>query len=179
MHYAIADFVLDIVQNSFEAGSRTVLLEMDETEAAWSIRIQDDGCGMNAEQKARALDPFYTDGHKHVHRKVGLGLPFLVQAVEQTGGSFSLESEPGVGTEVRFSLPKSSVDCPPSGDIPGLFKIALCYPGGHELRIVRKSPQDREGYELSRQELAQALGDLERVSSLDLLGDFLQSQEEP
>jgi hypothetical protein len=37
---------------------------------------------MTAEELQRALDPFHTDGIKHPHRKVGLGLPFLVQTAE-------------------------------------------------------------------------------------------------
>jgi hypothetical protein len=31
-------------------------------------------------------DPFFTDGTKHIKRKVGLGIPFLMQAVSLSGG---------------------------------------------------------------------------------------------
>lgn len=177
MHYAIADFILDITQNAFEAGSRHVELELDETGTEWAVRVTDDGCGMTALQKMRAMDPFYTDGTKHVKRKVGLGLPFLVQTVEQTGGSFSLDSEPGKGTEVRFAFPKGNVDCPPMGDISGLFAAVLCYPGERNVSILRRKPHDRDGYSLDRNELMEVLGDMERVSSLSMLRDFLESQE--
>jgi hypothetical protein len=178
MHYALCDFVLDIVQNSIEAGSCTVRLDFDESERRYSVRVTDDGCGMTESQKARALDPFYTDGTKHAKRRVGLGLPFLVQAVEQAGGTFSIESAKGLGTRVAFGFPKDNVDCPPLGDLTGLFRAALCFPGDHEMLISRKKPGRDEAYELTRSELAEAIGDLERVSSLVMLGDFLESQEE-
>ena len=38
---------------------------------------------MTDEELKKAVDPFYTDGLKHKKRKVGLGLPFMIQAVQQ------------------------------------------------------------------------------------------------
>ncbi len=178
MHYALCDFVLDIVQNSIEAASTLVRLDFDESELWYSVTVTDNGGGMTESQRRRALDPFYTDGTKHAKRTVGLGLPFLVQAVEQAGGAFSLESEKGSGTKVAFRFPKDNVDCPPLGDLAGLFQAVLCFPGDHEMSIARKKPGRDEAYELTRSELVEAIGDLERVSSLVMLRDFLESQEE-
>ncbi len=178
MHYALCDFVLDIVQNAIEAKASLVRLDFDESERWYSVTVTDNGVGMTESQRERALDPFYTDGVKHAKRKVGLGLPFLVQAVEQAGGDFSLESEKGSGTKVSFRFPKDSVDCPPLGDLAGLFQAVLCFPGDYEMSIVRKKPGRDEAYSVTRSELAGALGDLERVSSLVMLRDFLESQEE-
>lgn len=176
MHYTVGDYVLDIAQNSVEAGAGEILVELDESPSGTRVAVVDDGRGMSAEQKARALDPFYSDGTKHAGRRVGLGLPFLVQAVEQAGGSWSLESERGKGTRVIFDFPASSVDSPPMGDVSSLFLSLLCLPGGHEMRIRRRGP--RGGYELSRRELSEAVGGLELGSSLAALKEFLVSQEE-
>jgi len=176
VHYALEDYVLDIAQNAVEAGAREVLVELDESPGGTRVAVVDDGRGMRAEQRARALDPFYTDGTKHAGRKVGLGLPFLVQAVEQAGGRWSLDSEPGRGTRVEFDFPASSVDSPPMGDLSSLFLSLLCLPGGHEMRIRRSGPRGR--YELSRRELSEAVGGLELGSSLAALKEFLVSQEE-
>jgi DNA mismatch repair ATPase MutL len=82
VHFTIGDYVLDIAQNAIEAGARTIVVELDEKADCTSVRVTDDGCGMSEDEKTRALDPFYTDGIKHKNRRVGLGIPFLVQAVE-------------------------------------------------------------------------------------------------
>ena len=185
MHYALCDYVLDIAQNAVEAGSREVRIEFVESEEAIDVLVSDDGRGMTAEERKRALDPFYSDGTKHARRKVGLGLPFLAQAVAQADGIWSLESERGRGTKVSFRFPKGNVDCPPVGDVPGLFLSALCLPGGHEMVVRRVKPAPAGGagggsseYELRRSELAEAVGGLERASSLSLIREYLESQEE-
>lgn len=176
MHFTIGDYVLDIAQNAVEAGAGEVVVELDETESGFRVAVVDDGRGMTAEEKERALDPYYTDGTKHAKRKVGLGIPFLAQAVEQAGGRWSIDSEKGRGTRVDFEFPASSVDSPPPGDLPSLLLALLCLPGGHEMLIRRSGP--RGEYELSRRELADAVGGLERASSLAALKDYLVSQEE-
>jgi len=175
VHYALGDYVLDITQNAVEAGSREVVVELVETEGGFRVAVRDDGRGMTRDERARALDPFYTDGTKHARRKVGLGLPFLVEAVELAGGSWSLESEKGVGTVVEFDFPSASVDSPPVGSVPDLIFGLLCLPGDHEMIVRRSGP--RGSYELRRSELADAVGGLERVSSLALLKEYLASME--
>ncbi len=175
MHYGLGDYVLDIAQNAVEAGPREVIVELGESAEGFRVSVADDGRGMTADEKERALDPFYTDGTKHAKRKVGLGLPFLAQAVELAGGSWSIESEKGSGTRVEFGFPAASVDSPPAGDIPSLLLCLLCLPGGHEMIVRRSSP--RGSYELRRSELSEAVGGLERASSLALLKDYLASME--
>jgi hypothetical protein len=175
VHYELGDYVLDIAQNAVEAGAREVTIELEESEEGIRAVVRDDGCGMTTEQRARALDPFYSDGTKHAGRKVGLGLPFLVQAVELADGRWSLESEPGKGTEVEFAFPAESVDSPPAGDIPSLILGLLCLPGDHEMVVRRSGPQG--SYELRRSELAEAVDGLERASSLALLKEYLVSME--
>jgi hypothetical protein len=175
MHYGLEDYVLDIAQNAVEAGPSEVIVELAESDALFHVIVSDDGRGMSVDEKARATDPFYTDGIKHARRKVGLGLPFLIQAVELAGGHWSIESEKGVGTKVEFGFPAASVDSPPVGDLPSLILGLFCLPGGHEM-IVRRSGK-RGSYELRRSELADAVGGLERASSLALLKDYLTSME--
>ena len=177
----MCDFILDIVQNAVEAGAGRVSLDLVEDDAALRVTVEDDGRGMSPEERRRALDPFYTDGTKHRGRKVGLGIPFLVQAVEQAGGRWSIDSEKGKGSSVSFVFPKGNVDCPPLGDVPGLFVSALCFPGSHEMAIRRRRTKTAGAaaldYELGRGEIAEAVGGFERGSSLALLREYLESQE--
>ena len=183
MHFSLCDFVLDVVQNSVEAGAKNIQLDFTEADGRISVRVADDGRGMSEEEASRALDPFYSNGTKHVGRKVGLGLPFLLQAVQAVDGEWSLESRKGVGTEVRFAFPADNVDTPPLGDVVGLFRSVLAFDGSYEMRIRRKRADGVDGagteYELCRSELEEAAGDLSEASSLILLGRFIESQEHP
>lgn len=108
--------ILDVAQNGIKAGARLVRVTLCKCPAKdeMTLSIADDGCGMDEETRQKALDPFYTSRST---RKVGLGLPFLQMAAELAGGSFALESEPGVGTEVRASFRLSHIDLAPLGDM--------------------------------------------------------------
>jgi two-component system, sensor histidine kinase RegB len=68
------------------------------------IGVRDRGHGMDAEVRARATEPFFTT--KEAGAGMGLGL-FLAQAVvDRLGGTLSLASEPGEGTEAVVELPR-------------------------------------------------------------------------
>ncbi len=183
MHASLCDFVLDIAQNSHEAGASHIKIDFIETEDELSVSVADDGSGMTEEELSKALDPFYTDGRKHAKRRVGLGIPFLIQALEMTGGRHELSSEKGKGTRFGFAFRLDNVDTPPLGDPAALFLAALTMDGDYELEIRRarsagagrgEGPLD---YRLSRSELREAAGGLNDAASIVLLRAFLESQE--
>ena len=176
MHWTLADLVTDITQNAVEAGAGTVELDVSESEKEFRFLVKDDGKGMTEEELKRAIDPFVTDGIKHPHRKVGLGLPFLIQTAEQSGGGWDIKSEKGKGTMVTAWFDTGNVDIPPTGDIPGMFRSILMFEGKAEI-ILRRKRFDEE-YEVRKTELAEALGGLEDTESLVLLGEYLRSLEE-
>lgn len=180
MHIFICDFLLDIVQNSFEAGSTEVFLTLEEDDTLLVCTVEDNGKGMDEDLQARVLDPFVTDGVKHTKRKVGLGLPFLVQATTACEGSFSLQSELGRGTKVTCSFPLNNVDTPPFGDLPSTLLALMSHPLADELVVKRTltTVKGEGGYELSKRELTDILGQLSTSGTLNLLKKFLVSQEE-
>ncbi len=108
--------ILDIAQNSVTANASLVEITVDENEKAdtLSVVIKDNGKGMSEEMVARVVDPFTTG---RTTRKVGLGIPLIKMAAENTGGSFNLESEPGVGTKLTAVFVLSSIDRQPLGDM--------------------------------------------------------------
>lgn len=108
--------ILDVAENSTRAGASVVTVTVDADFSAdqLTVIIQDDGCGMTAEQVERVTDPFFTS---RTTRKVGLGVPFFKYAAESTGGSFSIESVPGEGTTVTAVFILSHIDRMPLGDI--------------------------------------------------------------
>jgi len=175
VHFALADLLVDLVQNAAAAGSSQIVIVWDESGGTLRASVVDDGVGMSAEERARAMNPFYTDGKKHPLRKVGLGLPFLKQTAESVGGRFFLESVPGDGTTVGFQVPADHIDLPPCGNLVTAFVLALAAEVP-EVEITRIREERR--YLVRKSELAEILGGLETVEELGLLRQFVESQEE-
>ena len=175
MHYTLCDLFADLTQNSVEAQAKKISVEVTETEADITVYIKDDGKGMSKETLQKAIDPFYTDGVKHPKRKIGLGLPFLVQTANDTGGEWKIDSVEGKGTTVYCRFDTTNIDTPPVGDVPLFFRQILTFTGSYEMEIIRNKPGC--SYTIVRSELIDALGNLENAGSLSLLGDFLESQE--
>jgi PAS domain S-box-containing protein len=70
------------------------------------IVVTDDGCGMTAQIRRQAFDPFFTI-RRH-EGATGLGLHIVhSMVVERLQGHLTLDSEPGAGTTVRLVLPRS------------------------------------------------------------------------
>ena len=108
--------ILDIAQNSISAGASLteILVKENTTEKTLLIGIYDNGKGMSEEQVKNVQDPFFTT---RTTRKVGMGIPLFKLAAEQTGGSFTITSELGVGTRVDALFKTDSIDFTPLGDI--------------------------------------------------------------
>lgn len=176
MQLTIADYLIDIVQNSVEAGASLITLDIIEDGTILTFCIGDNGCGMSEDKLQRVRDPFFTDGTKHAHRKVGLGIPFLLQSVEATGGTLDIASKEGEGTSVHFTLDTESIDCPPFGDLPGAFRSLMIFEGEYELAIMHKI--GNKSCSVTRSQLVEALGSLNDAEALKLMKEFFISQEE-
>ena len=176
MHASVCDQLHDLVQNAIEAGASRINVHWVESGGWQEITITDDGCGMDRATIDRALDPFYTDGIKHRHRRVGLGLAFLKQMVEETGGELTLTSEVGVGTKICFRLDQAHVDVPPMGDVIRSLVGLMAFDGNYDLEVFREVGKNH--YKISRLALLEALGELESAASLLLMRDYIASQEE-
>lgn len=118
--------VLDVAENSTKAGATLVTITVDADFGAdeLTIMIEDNGCGMTPEQVEKVIDPFFTS---RTTRKVGLGVPFFKYAAESTGGSFHIESEPGIGTTVTAIFILSHIDRMPLGDINSTIHTLVVY----------------------------------------------------
>ncbi len=74
------------------------------------LEVNDNGCGMPPEVKARVFEPFYTTkftGH-------GLGLAAVLGIVRSHHGAIRVYSEPGRGTTFKLLFPAAEEGAPPS-----------------------------------------------------------------
>lgn len=112
----IAMNILDIAYNSIRAKATLIqILILDSIKQnIIEIKIIDNGCGMDQKNIARVCDPFYTT---RTTRKVGLGIPIFKESIEATGGTFTITSSLGSGTEVIGVFVKNHLDIPPMGNI--------------------------------------------------------------
>jgi two-component system sensor histidine kinase KdpD len=72
------------------------------------ISVEDDGPGIEPEQQAGLFERFYRVRSDSDAPGVGLGLAIAKGIVEAHGGSIGIDSEPGSGTRVWFTLPHAS-----------------------------------------------------------------------
>lgn len=180
MHFTLCDLAADIAQNAAESGASVVEADLFETDREFRFRIVDDGKGMTEEELERAKDPFHTDGKKHPGRRVGLGIPFLIQTASQTGGGWDIRSRKGSGTTVEANFDLTNLDAPPVGDVPGLVRTVLLF-GGPSEAVIRRAYEGGRGktsYEIRKTEIEDVLGGLEDAGALVLLGRYLRSLEE-
>ena len=108
--------VLDVAENSVRSGATEIRIEIaeDEEEDLLTLRILDDGSGMDQATIERALDPFFTTKD---NKRVGLGLSLLSQAAEETGGRLTVESSEGKGTQITAVFHGAHPDMKPLGEM--------------------------------------------------------------
>ena len=165
--------VMDVAQNSVRAEASVVHITVTESDKddRLTIEIADNGCGMTQEQVQQVIDPFFTT---RTTRKVGLGVPLFKLSAEQTGGSFDIQSEKGVGTTTTASYVKSHVDMTPLRDINSTVKILIqCNP---QIDFVYTCTTDNGSFTLDTRELREVLGDvsLDTPDVLLWIGDYLE-----
>ncbi|MFP4162582.1 MAG: sensor histidine kinase [Chitinispirillaceae bacterium] len=175
MHRTVSDYIVDLVQNSIEARSSMVKVEISQESEHIKVYIKDNGTGMDEETLARVRDPFFTGGGKHEKRKVGLGISFLAQCVAQCGGRWDISSQKGTGTSLFFSFELSNPDSPPLGNLVSAMVCCMGMQGGYDLKIHRAYGKD--SYSVQRSELIEALGDLEDAQSLIAVRTYLRTLE--
>jgi anti-sigma regulatory factor (Ser/Thr protein kinase) len=146
--------ILDVAQNSVTAGSTLteITITADRAKDRLTVSVRDNGRGMTEEQVRRVTDPFFTT---RTTRKVGLGVPFFKMAAELTGGSFRIESTPGVGTEITAVFGLGHIDRMPLGDMAGTM-TALIGPNP-SLEFLLRYTVDENGFVMDTREIRKIL----------------------
>lgn len=120
--------ILDIAENSVKAGAEDITVSIVDKGNLRTLTITDNGCGMKEDFLKSVTDPFTTT---RTTRPVGLGLPLLKLAAEQTGGTMTVtsrhedESPDDHGTTVTATFYIDHVDCEPLGDVASTIVTLL------------------------------------------------------
>jgi two-component system sensor histidine kinase HydH len=104
----VLQVIINLLKNSIEASDKgdSISLSTEIVDKSLIINIEDTGKGMNAEQKTKMFDPFYTT------RKTGtgLGLAIVHQIMSQHQARTEVASEPDQGTRISLSFPVKSTE---------------------------------------------------------------------
>jgi signal transduction histidine kinase len=111
----------NLIQNALEAvagdGSGRVLIRGTNEGVDLLLSVKDNGPGIPEANRARIFDAFYTT--KEVGRGMGMGLTITRRVVVAMGGSMSVKSQVGVGTEFVVRVPSAApADAAPSSAAP-------------------------------------------------------------
>lgn len=149
--------VLDIAQNSIAAAATQIQMEVVERTDAHTltIGIYDNGCGMTDEQVKSVLDPFYTT---RTTRKVGMGVPLFKMAAEQTGGTLTVSSKVGIGTNIKAVFHTDSVDFTPLGDMASTVTTLVSM--NTEIQFLYRHKVGKKEFVFDTAEIREILGDV-------------------
>ena len=173
--------ILDVAENSVKAGASLTQILLTEEGDVLTLEIVDDGCGMSEDVVRSVTDPFYTT---RTTRKVGMGIPLLKLACEQTGGKLTItsvtqEENPAEhGTHVTATFNKNHIDFTPLGDVSS--SILTLIQGHPDTDFLFRHQIDGRVVELDTRELREVLEDVP-LNSYDVMrwiGGNLQEQYE-
>ncbi|TNF52974.1 ATP-binding protein [bacterium] len=116
--------ILDISENSIRAGATEIGIEIVENvkENILLIEIHDNGKGMSEEMVKQVSDPFFTT---KTTRRIGLGIPFLIQAARETMGDVDIKTGEGKGTTITARFQYNHIDRKPLGDMEKTMSVLI------------------------------------------------------
>lgn len=169
--------VLDVAQNSIRAGASHIIIDIqvNHKEDYLKIVISDNGYGMTDSQLAKVDDPFYTT---RTTRSIGLGVPFFKNGAEMTGGTFTIASEVGKGTEVTAIFVLSHIDRMPLGDITSTMLSLITY--NENIHFIYSYSVDERCFTLDTKEFREILGDIsfQEPEVSNFIKEYLQDHKD-
>jgi len=101
--------ISSLLQNALEAvllSSNGAVTVVGRQEGSWlSLGFRDTGPGIPESERTRIFDAFYTT--KQPGQNKGLGLTIARRVIVAAGGTLSLKSEPGRGSEFLMRVPSA------------------------------------------------------------------------
>ncbi len=157
--------ILDIVENSTRAGATLVEITLieDRENDLLTLKVMDDGRGMNKSLLKKARDPFTTT---RTTRRVGMGISLLEQAVIEAQGELKISSRPGKGTEIIATFKASHIDRKPIGDLGSTVTTLIT--GNPRIDFIIRTKIGGEEVQLNTSEIKAGLEDVSITNPLVL-----------
>jgi len=109
----MAQVLTNLLSNAIKftpPGGTIEVAACDTREIPLSVRlsVRDTGCGIAPEHLEHIFDRLYQaeEGHSRIEGGLGLGLTITREIVKLHGGSISVQSQLGQGTQFTFTIPK-------------------------------------------------------------------------
>lgn len=102
-HGAVNQVLTNLIQNSLQAGAKNITLEAVSQNSHYTLKVRDDGSGIDPEILPKIFEPFFTT--KEVGKGTGLGLNIVQRIIRAHLGEISVKSEIEKGTEFEITLP--------------------------------------------------------------------------
>ena len=174
--------ILDIVENSVKAGASLTEILIDEGDELLTLTVKDNGCGMSKEILVAVTNPFYTT---RTTRRVGLGIPLLKMAAEQTGGGIEIASKTKedfpdeCGTILTARFFKNHLDFTPLGDVISTMQTLIQGHADRDFLFIHKA--NGLSVKLDTREIRENIGEdipLDSYEIVSWIGDYLKEQYE-
>lgn len=117
---AIEEYNYQRTVDEIRANPSKILIRTEMLDSDWiTIRIIDNGLGMNQDVFAQMFNPFFTT--KPIGKGTGIGLAIChAIVVEKHGGQLDCLSEPGQGTEFIIQIPVQQTNPPTLSNLESL-----------------------------------------------------------
>lgn len=147
--------ILDIVQNSIRAKATEIELIINEdiVNNQLEITVKDNGKGIDKDLINQIKNPFATT---RTTRKVGLGIPLLLEACQRCDGDLDIHSELGIGTTLSAVFQHDHIDRAPMGDIVNTITMLIL--SSPEIRYIITYRVDKSQFVMDTNEIKEVLG---------------------
>jgi len=153
--------LLNLLGNAvkFTPGGGKIWVEAVERRGRLTVSVSDTGLGIPIEEQEAVFEAFHQAGAttKGIKEGTGLGLAIARRLVEEHGGRIWVESEPGKGARLSFTMPAgraSAEDAPPEdaggkgAGAPRAHPMVLVVDDEATARELLASWLEPEGYQL-------------------------------
>ncbi|MCB9285143.1 MAG: HAMP domain-containing histidine kinase [Lewinellaceae bacterium] len=105
----LTSVVYNLIDNAlkYSAGQPVIHIQLRKKDLEYILTIRDEGIGIPPEYLNRIFTPFFRvpTGDRHNVKGHGLGLSYVASVVRQHGGTITVDSKPGTGTQFTITIP--------------------------------------------------------------------------
>jgi len=106
MHYLFKSLIDNAIDFAKPGVSPLITIEVEEKADYWWFSVKDNGIGIKEDECSEIFKLFHRIGGPPKGGRTGMGLAIAKKIVEHHKGQIYAQSKSGVGSTIRFSLPK-------------------------------------------------------------------------